>query len=114
MLTWSLQLAGGLPNGTQSLGLKQIQDIDKSFSKGMEKDRTDLSDPLRDLESPFDQKNFVIHGLLKIAGNSDALVNKRLEDIKTALKHGTVIKDVSGTSRINGAVRAGDNNGKEQ
>jgi hypothetical protein len=77
----------------------------------MESDRDRLSDPRTDLDPPFDQ-HVVIHGLLKVAGSSPEMVDRRLEEIKTALKHGTVINDVARTSRIDGATRA--DRGKEQ
>ena len=53
-----------------------------------------------------------IHGLLKVAGNSPDIIERKLNDIKSVLGHPTVIKDIAGqspptnvNSRLDGQVR---------
>ena len=77
-----------------------------------------LNDP------PLDQwdrlfNNTTIHGLLKIAGSSDKIVNDELEQIKLIL--GNTIKDIDGTSaptttksKVEGNTRPGAQHGYEQ
>ena len=64
-----------------------------------------------------------IHGLLKVAGNSAAIIESKLNDIKSVLGHSTVIKDIAGlspptrvNSRLDGQVRPRKDgkNGHEQ
>lgn len=53
-----------------------------------------------------------IHGLLKVAGSSRDMIERKLNDIKSILGHPTVIKDIPGqspptnvNSRLDGHVR---------
>ena len=71
---------------------------------------THLHDPPRSVwDSLF---KVPIHGLLKVAGNSQEEVEKKLKILQEALGHGSLIKDLSGTSsptnlpsRVDGQVR---------
>ena len=80
-----------------------------------------LNDPLLDDWDPLFKQR--IHGLLKVAGSSPSMVEKKLDDIKSVLGHPTVIKDIAGqspptsvNSRVDGQVRPYENkmNGREQ
>ncbi|KAK1750992.1 Dyp-type peroxidase [Echria macrotheca] len=97
------------------LDLEKVGITDPAFSIGMKADGPDLNDPTTTTEPDDPLANpDTIHGLLKVAGSSDDLVNERLKKIKDALQHGTVINDAGGTKgRIDGATRTDGNRGKE-
>ena len=53
-----------------------------------------------------------IHGLLKVAGSSQEVINSKLQDLKSILGHGSVIADIAARSlpssmdsRLDGQVR---------
>ncbi|KAK1757120.1 Dyp-type peroxidase [Echria macrotheca] len=107
-------LQAGLPK--KRLSLATVQMTDKAFSGGMKADADALSDPSITETSSLFANTEVIHGLLKVAGNSREMVNDLLNEIKKALKHhDKVIEDVPGgdKGRIDGATREGDHRGKE-
>ena len=69
-----------------------------------------LNDPPHDDWDPLFKQR--IHGLLKVAGSSHSMIEKKLDDIKSVLGHPTVIKDIAGQSpptsvdsRVDGQVR---------
>ena len=76
--------------------------------------------PLSDWDPLFKHR---IHGLLKVAGSSPSMIEKKLEGIKSVLGHPTIIKDIAGqspptslNSRVDGKVRPYKHqmNGREQ
>lgn len=85
----------------------------------MEEDKS-LKDPVRPMWDELFRSD-KIHGLLKIAGRTQAEVEQRLQDIQKVLKHGSAIADVPGksapttvASRVDGSTREAPNRGKEQ
>ncbi|KAK4450966.1 Dyp-type peroxidase [Podospora aff. communis PSN243] len=105
----------GLSSTDDILELGVVESTDPAFSRGMKEDGTSLHDSTI-VDAPFDSPNLVIHGLLKVAGNSPQMVNDLLEKIKKALNHDKkVIMDLPGgdkvPSRIDGATR--EDRGKE-
>ena len=62
-----------------------------------------------------------IHGLLKIAGSNEKIINDELEHIKRILGHPRVIRDIDGNSaptaiksKVEGSTRPGKLHGHEQ
>ncbi|KAK3312172.1 hypothetical protein B0H66DRAFT_395117 [Apodospora peruviana] len=105
-------IRGGLQNPDDLL-LEDIEKTDPAFSHGMKS--APLNDPTAGLDPLFADPT-AIHGLLKVAGSSKEKVNERLKEIQVALQCDKgVINDVPGGTegRIDGAVREGDNRGKE-
>ena len=62
-----------------------------------------------------------IHGLLKVAGNSEKVIESKLSEIQGVLGHSIVIKDIpeqppptGKVSRVDGHTRPSKNHGHEQ
>ena len=102
------------------LSLNNLQNFDSAFFKGMAKDilkgkpkdgPNELNDlPVAEWDPLFNTDP--IHGLLKVAGNSQEIVNSKLGEIKSILGHPSNIADIAGqslptstNSRVDGHVR---------
>ena len=113
------------------LSLDNLQNSDPAFFKGMAKDipkgkpkdgPNELNDPpVAEWDPLFNTDP--IHGLLKVAGNSQEIVDSRLGEIKSILGHPSIIADIAGqslptstNSRLDGHVRPKEQrlNGHEQ
>lgn len=95
-----------------TLDVGDLKNIDKSFYGGMAADRVALQDSA---QSTWDEVfRGTIHGLLKIAGSSEAEVSKLLSSIENIF--GTSIADASShdSSHVKGLTRPGAHRGKEQ
>ncbi|KAL6717683.1 hypothetical protein ACLMJK_005598 [Lecanora helva] len=104
-----------------TLNLKVLRLSDPIFDEGMREDGpNNLNDPPVDDWDPL-FRTTTIHGLLKIAGSYQELVDKELEQIKSVLGHSQgVIKDIDGNSapttlnsRLDGKTRDKAQHGRE-
>ena len=94
----------------------RVQITDPAFYEGMASPgvtgRLHDTDP-KHWEGVF--QSHKIHGMLKVAGSTEAEVEEHLEAIQKTLMHGKVIEDVSGDgSRVVGWTRPNKHRGKEQ
>jgi hypothetical protein len=107
--------------------LDTIEQSDPAFYGGMAKGRKKLADIEDSKWDPLFRpgKTTPIHGMLKVAGSDEKMVDKKLEAILNHLHHGEVIVDIKDgvsepvststknfKSRIDGSTRP--KNGREQ
>lgn len=103
------------------LNLDKLTQSDPAFAGGMAKDQENLNDPASTSWDDLFKTPSLIHGILKVAGNSPEMVDTKLNAIKTIL--GSTIVDIPATSapttvksRVDGQVRPKEQklNGHEQ
>ena len=88
---------------------------------GMKEDGpNNMNDPPVEKWDPL-FKGSTIHGLLKVAGSSPEIVNKKLDHMKQILGFPHVIRDIEGKSspsttdsKVEGDTRPGKEHGREQ